>query len=950
MRTLKRRYNVNASSHIIFLYTHFEKNALRLKALFIVFLFLITTAQLFAQNKITSPKEQFGFNVGDDYCLISYSQMVDYWKKLEKESPLFHLEEMGKTAEGRVQLMAIITSPKNFEKLETYKDISRKLALAEVISDEQAKEYSKIGKAVIWIDGGLHSTEVVGANQLIEMAYQMVSSNDDETIRFLEDIILLLVPANPDGMDLVANWYMREPDQKKRTFSNIPRLYQKYIGHDNNRDFYMINQIETENMSRSMYIDWFPQIMYNHHQTAPPGLIVFVPPFRDPPNYHYDPLLILGIQSVGLAMHNRLASENKPGAGMISTASFSIWYNGSLRTTGYFHNQIGILTEIMGNPTPMELGFFPDRQLASNDFPFPHEPKEWHFKQAIEYSITLNKAILDYASRNREVLLYNRYLMGKKSIEQGSKDSWTIQPKVVEKLKETIKKDQELKKDSTQQVGSRNQGTAKKYFNFLRLPENRDPRGYILPSNQPDFPTATKFVNALIKSGIKVLKAEKDFNVGLKSYPAGSFVVKTAQAFRPHILDMFEPQDHPNDFKYQNGPPIPPYDNAGWTLAYQMGVQFDRILDVFDGPFEVISGLALPLPGRISNFTNPKGYLLKYESNDAVKAVNRLLKKDFKIFWLNEQFSTNKNIYPAGSIFIQTGKSSNSLFEGIAKELGVSFEGIDFIPTVKSSQFQPVKIGLWDRYGGSMPSGWTRWLLEQFEFPFEVLYPNTLNKGELKKKFDILVFVDGAVPALRSVNREQQPNSNRPVNIKPESIPVEFRSWLGNITADTTVPKLKEFLNDGGTILTIGSSTSLGYYSNLPISDHMANSKGDPLQREEYYIPASILQVKVNNKLPIAYGLPERVDVLFEESPVFRLKPDADKNGISPIAWYDSDRPLRSGWAWGQDKLYGGVTMLEAKVGKGKLYLFGPEILFRGQSHGIFKFFFNGIYLSSIIN
>ena len=919
-----------------------------------IFILLFTSNASYAQNKITSPKEQLGFNVGDDYKLITYSQLVEYWEKLSAESPRIHLEVMGKTAEGRTQYMAIITSPKNFEKLSTYKEISHKLALADSITEEQAKEFSKTGKAVIWIDGGLHATEVVGANQLVEMAYQMVNSNDDETMRMLDDIILLLVPANPDGMELVANWYMREQDPKKRSTSNIPRLYQKYIGHDNNRDFYMMNQVETENMSRIMYMDWFPQIMYNHHQTGPADLVVFVPPFRDPPNYNYDPLLTIGVQAVGVAMHNRLISENKPGSGMRSVTSYSIWYNGSLRTAGYFHNQIGMLTEMNGNPTPMEIAFNPDRLLPTNDVPYPIAPQVWHFRQSIDYSISLNKAVLDYASRNKETLLYNRYLMGKHSIDRGNRDSWTIHPQIVDEVKDKIKKDIDAKKDSSKSTAQvprgRGQGVPKKYFELFQLPENRDPRGYILPSDQPDFPTATKFINALIKSGIKVLIAEKDFQVASKNYPAGSYIVKTAQAFRPHILDMFEPQDHPNDFKYVNGPPIPPYDNAGWTLAFQMGVKFDRILDGFDGHFKEISGLAKTLPGKVISTNNPKGYLLDYGSNNAAIAINRLIKEDYKIIWLNEPLSVKEKNYSAGTFFIYSKKSANNFIENLSKELGLNFEAVDFIPTVKSNELKPVRIGLWDRYGGSMPSGWTRWLLEQFEFPFEVVYPKTLNEGNLNKNYDLLIFVDGAIPPLKTANSSQSQYPERASNVKPESIPVEFRNWLGSITADTTIPKLKEFLNDGGSILTIGTSTALGYYNNLPLTNHMVNSKGEQLPREEYFIPASILQVKVNNKLPIAYGLPERLDILFEESPVFRLKPDADKNGITPIACFDSDRPLRSGWAWGQDKLYGGVSMAEAKVGKGNLYLFGPEILFRGQSHGAFKFLFNGIYLSNTKN
>src|SRR5262245_37245386 len=206
----------------------------------------IVTVQAPAQNRITSPKEQFGFNLGDDYQLANYAQLVEYWKKLDQQSDRMSLVEIGKTAEGRSMLMAIITSPENHKRLDRYKDTSRRLALAEVPGDEQARRLAAEGKAVVWIDGGLHATEVLGAQQLMEMVYQMVSLTDPETLRFLNDVILLAVCVNPDGLDLVADWYMREPEPGKRSTAGLPRLYQKYIGHDNNRDFYMSNQPETE--------------------------------------------------------------------------------------------------------------------------------------------------------------------------------------------------------------------------------------------------------------------------------------------------------------------------------------------------------------------------------------------------------------------------------------------------------------------------------------------------------------------------------------------------------------------------------------------------------------------------------------------------------------------------------------------------------------------------------
>ncbi len=243
---------------------------------------------------VTSPKQFFGFNIGDDYQLATYTQFVDYWQKLDKESDRMKVVEIGKTAEGRPQLMAIITSPENFKKLDRYKEISRRLALAEGLTDEQARALAKEGKAVVWIDGGLHATEVLGAQQLIETVYQLVSRNDPRRLRILNDCIILAVHANPDGMELVSNWYMREKDPAQRSTSGLPRLYQKYAGHDNNRDFYMSNLPESTNMNRVLYTEWFPQIMYNHHQTGPAGTVMFAPPFRDPFNYNFDPLIPVG--------------------------------------------------------------------------------------------------------------------------------------------------------------------------------------------------------------------------------------------------------------------------------------------------------------------------------------------------------------------------------------------------------------------------------------------------------------------------------------------------------------------------------------------------------------------------------------------------------------------------------------------------------------------------------
>jgi hypothetical protein len=299
---------------------------------------------------ITTPKAQFGFDIGADYQLATYRQLSDYWRKLDTESDRLSLVEIGKTAEGRPQLMAIVTAPENQKRLARYQEIARRLALAEGLTDAQAKTLAAEGKAIVWIDGGLHATEVLGAQQLIETSYRLVSGEDDETRRLLRDVVILMVHANPDGHDLVADWYLREADPLKRSMAGLPRLYQKYIGHDNNRDSYMSTQPESTNMNRVLYREWFPQILYNHHQTGPSGTVLFAPPFRDPFNYVFDPLVPIGIDLVGAAMHQRFIAENKPGATMGRGANYSTWWNGGLRTTAYFHNMIGLLTEAIGSP------------------------------------------------------------------------------------------------------------------------------------------------------------------------------------------------------------------------------------------------------------------------------------------------------------------------------------------------------------------------------------------------------------------------------------------------------------------------------------------------------------------------------------------------------------------------------------------------------------------------
>lgn len=875
---------------------------------------------------IPSPREHFGFNIGDDYMLANYTQVESYFNKIAEASDRVKLQPIGKTEEGRNQYIVIVSSPDNLSHLSKYQDISTKLARAEGIPEDEARQLSLEGKAVVWIDGGLHATETVGSHQLIETLYQLVSRNDAETQRILNDVIILLAQVNPDGQELVANWYMREAEPAKRKM-DIPRLYQKYIGHDNNRDFYINNMSESKNISRVLYVDWIPQILYNHHQSGPAGTILAGPPYRDPFNFAYDPLVVTGIDALGVAMINRLNAENKPGFTRMNGSVYSTWWNGGLRTTAYFHNIIGLLTEITGNPAPSEIPLVPNRLTPNSATPNPVIPQKWHFRNAIDYSVSLNYAILDYASRNKDHLLYNIYKMGRNSIERGSKDHWTLTPRLIDSVKSVAQRNPK----------ATNNAIPAAYFDSVyQNPAFRDPRGYVIPSNQKDFWTATQFVNALISSGIRVEKATAAFSVEGKDYPAGSFIIKTDQAFRPHVLDMFEPQDHPNDFQYPGGPPIRPYDAAGWTLAYQMGIQFDRILNDFRGPFITIPYGELQTAIQGVKLTPSRaGYLISPEENEAFVAVNELLKKGIEVY----RVSKNESSIKAGTFYIPA--KGYELLKNHSLKKGLTVHPSGKVPTSKT-KISPARIALFDQYGGAIASGWARWLLERFGYSFSVIYPGEIDNGGLNKKYDILLFVDTQMPTRTTELKRTQPKS--------EEIPAEFRNRLGYITIEKTVPQIKQFLEQGGVVLTIGNATSLAYLLELPVQNALttrsAAGESKSLSQNDYFIPGSILNAIIDINQPENRGMDTTADMVFNQSNVFRLNPGAVSGGLRPLAWFGEDKPLRSGWAWGQGYLKEGIIAFSMPVGKGKFYACATQITFRAQPYGTFRMLFNQLYRS----
>jgi hypothetical protein len=895
--------------------------------------------------------------------------------------------------------MAIVSSPANLANLPALRATAERLARASVVENPlEARRVAREGRAVVWIDGGLHATETLGAQQLVETVFQFVSRDDPETRRILDEVVILFVHANPDGHQLVADWYMRREDPEERSTDDLPVLYQHYAGHDNNRDFYMANLAETRNMNRVMFREWYPQVVYNHHQTGPRGTVMYAPPFRGPANYHLDPMVLLGIDQVGSAMHLRFLAERKPGTVMRSAAGYSTWWNGGLRTTPYYHNMIGLLTETIGSPTPMRIPYVWERYLQTNDTPLPIEPQEWHMRQSIDYSLTANYAVLDYAARNRENLLFNIWRMGRNAIEAGATDTWTLYPHRWEAIRQaTNALDGRSTTDTSGdgEEGEREEPGAAdraRFERFFRHPELRDPRAYVISADQADYPTATRFVNALIRTGVEVHRATAEFVLPAAAlggeaigpgqslpwaepaaeatladasaarrgargtgpggtndlegvavaYPAGSYVVRTGQAFRAQVLDMFEPQDHPDDFPYEGSPPIAPYDNAGWTLAYQMGVEFDRVLEGLPSelplerlPDEVLpGGVASSCPclpaGRVGGAEGAAGWVLRRTTNDAFAAVEDLLAEEREV----RELTGLMEEHAPGDFWIAAFGGDRARLEELASSRGIDFDGMSAPPGGLSAPLRGPSVALLDRYGGSMESGWTRFLLDEYGIPHTVVFPPGVDAGELSEN-SVLILPPGLIP-------EEDPADGDFDLPDRDEVPSEYRDRIGAVSVAGTVAGILDFARAGGTVIAIGSSAGrLAGHARLPVRDHLVTVGEDgeerPLRSSEFYVPGSVLRMRVDNSHPLARGLPEHVNVLFRRSPVWDVGPEARAAGIREVGWFDTPTPLRSGWAWRQQRLHGGAAMVEAPYGAGRLVLIGPEVIFRGQAHQSFR-------------
>jgi len=860
-----------------------------------------------APAQVPSPVEFLGHEVGADHRLCNYTDMVRYFRTVEERSPRLRLVDIGPTSYGQRMLMGVLTSPANHARLERLRDISRQLAKGR-IDAATAQAFAEEGRAFVWIDAGLHSTEAIAGQNIIELVWQMASRNDPEALRILDEVVLLACPVNPDGYELVANAYRATQSM------TIPVLYQRYIGHDNNRDFYACNQLEAQNVNRVFYSDWCPQIVYNHHQTAPAGTIIFTPPFRDPHNYYTDPMVVRGIEIVAAHMNQRFAAEGKPGVISRSGAPYSGWWNGGLRSTNYFHNVIGILTESFGKPEPTRLEPALERRLPTGDYPDPVLPQIWHARQTVEYLQTANFAILDYAARHRRELMTGIWTMASRAIARGRRDHWTATPVLVEAARHREDKD-----------------------SVFADPLLRDPRVYVLRSDQPDWSAAQRMVRALMRCGVEVSRATAPFPMNGITMPAGSYVVKTDQAYRAHVLDMFEPQWHPNDVK--DGKPVAPYDAAGWTLAMQMDVQVERAFEAVDGPFEAVPEWP-GFNGEVGGVGGSVECMLDPRDSHTMTAVNRLLSKGVAVEWSPRGF------------FTAPESSFENMIGPAGEDLGLR---VTFVPTVAENRvpMHAPRLGLFDTFGGHMPTGWDQWILTEFEFPVQQVWGDRIEAGDLGKDFDALVFHTG-LPGPRDLQRAAQKKDEEKIDDLAAALP-PFEDWSNlasrttKLTGEKTIPALREFVEQGGTLLALGGECDkvIRHFS-LPVKvgTHVADPDVEGgerrTRREEFYVPGSLLAIEVDTSHEVARGSSRELAAMVTGSTVVMEVTDPNAR-IDVVAKYRTNDTLMSGWIIGDHFLKGKAAVLCAHVGKGRVLLYGADVTYRGQPLGTMKMFFHGI-------
>ncbi len=843
-------------------------------------LVLALAAPAAAQTAIPEPKDVFGFVPGADYKLASHAQLVEYFQRLDAASDRIIVEEIGRSTLGKPMLLALISSEANLANRARYREIARRLATARGTSEAEARALAREGKAIVWIDGGLHATEVAHAQHTPELAWWLVTSEEDEARRIRENTILLLMPnMNPDGLDIVRDWYYRNLGTPFE-LSGTPTLYHHYIGHDNNRDWYMFTQVESQAVARQLYHTWFPQIVYNHHQSSPfPGRI-WGPPMKDPVNPNLDPLIVSTINQIGEHMRKRFDEEGKPGYN--SGIVFDMWWNGSMRGAPDFHNMAGFLTEtaLHRYATPRcytaeeipetfgeRAGNLPAKSPTTN-YTNPWLGGCWPLRQPVEYMLTASRATLDIGAKLREDFLFNIWRMGTRQIGRGER-------------------------------------------------AEGGPFAYVIDLAAQHDPTRTvEFLRTFRLGGVEIRQADAAFTAGGRQYPAGTYVLGP-QAFRPYVIDLIEPKRYPDRRLYPGGPPDQPYDMTGYELALQMGVTVDRVTEPFPLPPRMPETIPAA-PGGVTG-TGRAGFALSPNLNLGVRAVNRLLKAGARVSWAGD-----------GTVVVQG--IGRAVVEAEGRELGVMFQALTTLP----AGLQPVRaprIGLYKSWMGNMDEGWTRWLLEQYEFGFRNVTNADIRTGDLSQ-FDIIIFADEGETAIMNGHRAG-------------AMPEEF---VGGVGAEG-VARLRQFVEAGGWVMAWDGSADFAISSlGLPLRNTVRG-----VRSSDFFIPGTLLRIETTAGNRLAQGMEPAAVAMFNSSVALELVPPgtgAVQPGVGAadvFVRYAAEDFLVSGWELGgREYLAGKVAGVRVPVGRGQAVVYGFRPGWRGQPHNTFKLLFNPLYAATM--
>lgn len=859
----------------------------------LLFIIIIMTFSFlgFSQS-IPEPEEVLGFKVGADYHLATYTQAIEYFKKLEENSSKIKLFNVGKTSMGQTMTYAVISSKENLANLEKYKQTVKRLSLVKGLSDAEARRLSEEGKAIVYIDGGLHANECAPAQHNIQLAYELVTATDVKTLRILNDVILVLVFANPDGMNLLAEWYHPNVGTPFEV-SRMPRLYHIYAGHDNNRDSYIANLVETQHLTRLANKEWYPVILYNHHQTAPFPARIWTPPNSEPTNPNVHPLIVRWQNLVGSAMGAAFDEEGKEGA--ISRLIFDTWYPGYVTQVVDSHNIISILTETAlyryATPYFYTLRDFPTqyRDLTMSAFyPNPWKGGWWRLKDAVDYCLTASMAVLDVASKYREELLFNKYKMGKDVINRFSKEP---------------------------------------------------PHAWIIPENQRDPGTASLLLNRMILLGIDVYRSGESFTCDGIKYPAGTYVIPMTQPFALFIKNVFEEQNYPDLRKYPDlwqglvdpvkfeGAPFESYDMMGWTLPYQFGVKVYSANSLIASKMTKVEDVKLQKGSIVGKPGH--SYLIPHEDNNSFTATNRIHKQGGKVFWAKGPISANNSRFPEGTIIVPSASVKGSFMGKLAKDLDLKITGISRDPKVETLSIKPVRLGMYKSWLASADEGWTRLIMENYEFPYSSIHDADIRAGNLNANYDVIIMPDTYRP-------EAVINGYAKGTMPPQ--------YVGGITPGG-VRNLKSYVENGGTLVFMNAACNLAVeHFGLPVRNVLKKVK-----RGEFVCAGSILRMEFDTSHPLTYGMPKEAATIFDNSCAFDVMPSfAAKKEPKSISKYPEENPLMSGWIYGDRIIRQKAAILDIPYGKGKIILLGFPVQFRSQSYGTFRLLFNSIFYAGI--